>query len=334
MPTKTHSEKALDQQFGHQYPVNYEGKFPLTALIPLVSNPLYSYLFVFRHRFPMEKFSLLFKHLQSNGHATQRNTFRPGGVHREVLALAHCPCYIHDFCTNQLSRSATRRTGLPWSENLLKRSLISPNGTLLTAHLALQHGMACHLAGGTHHAHYDFGSGFCIFNDLAVTARTLLAQNKVQRLLIFDCDVHQGDGTASILQDDSKAFTCSVHCDKNFPARKASSDLDINVPADSGDQVYLELVEAGLKEALKQSRPELVLYDAGVDIYEHDPLGLLNISREGIRERDRLVLQMCVERGIAVATVIGGGYDRDQQALAERHAIVVEEAAKLFMQLN
>ncbi|WP_373080127.1 histone deacetylase [Zhongshania sp.] len=306
----------------------------MRSLIPLVSNPLYSYPFDSRHRFPMEKFSLLFNHLREIGIAAESNVFRPGRVRSEVLALAHCRNYINDFCENQLSPKAMRRMGLPWSEGLRQRSLISPNGTLLTAQLALKYGMACHLAGGTHHAHYDFASGFCIFNDLAVTARTLLAQGKVQRILIFDCDVHQGDGTASILQNDMSAFTCSVHCDKNFPARKARSDLDINVAAGSSDQAYLELLSAALEQALLLSKPDLVLYDAGVDIYEHDPLGLLNISTAGIRERDRLVLETCVERGIAVATVIGGGYDRDQQALARRHGIAVEEAARLFTHLN
>ncbi len=306
----------------------------MRSLIPLVSNPLYSYPFDSRHRFPMEKFSLLFNHLREIGIAAESNIFRPGRVRSEVLALAHCRNYINDFCENQLSPKAMRRMGLPWSEGLRQRSLISPNGTLLTAQLALKYGMACHLAGGTHHAHYDFASGFCIFNDLAVTARTLLAQGKVQRILIFDCDVHQGDGTANILQNDTSAFTCSVHCDKNFPARKARSDLDINVAAGSSDQAYLELLSAALEQALLLSKPDLVLYDAGVDIYEHDPLGLLNISTAGIRERDRLVLETCVERGIAVATVIGGGYDRDQQALALRHGIAVEEAARLFTHLN
>jgi acetoin utilization deacetylase AcuC-like enzyme len=312
------------------WPATAEEPPVLSAQLPLVSNPLYSYPFASGHRFPMQKFSLLFNHLREIGIATQANTYRPGRVRGEVLALAHCPQYIYAFCNNTLSPSANRRMGLPWSESLRQRSLISPNGTLLTAQLALKYGMACHLAGGTHHAHYDFASGFCIFNDLAVTARTLLAQKKVQRILIFDCDVHQGDGTARILQSDTAVFTCSVHCEKNFPVRKARSDLDINVAAGCGDQEYLDIVNAGLSQALRLARPDIVLYDAGVDIYEHDPLGLLNISNAGIRERDRLVLESCVTQGIAVATVIGGGYDRDQLALALRHAIVVEEAAKLF----
>jgi acetoin utilization deacetylase AcuC-like enzyme len=282
----------------------------------------------------MEKFSLLFNYLRETGIANESNTYRPGRVHNEVLALAHCPRYIDDFCKNQLKPSAMRRMGLPWSEGLRQRSLISPNGTLLTAQLALKYGLACHLAGGTHHAHYDFASGFCIFNDLAVTARTLIAQKKVRRILIFDCDVHQGDGTASILQNDPAAFTCSVHCEKNFPARKAQSDLDINIAVACGDKEYLSLVEAGLSKALHLSCPDLVLYDAGVDIYEQDPLGLLNISIAGIRERDRLVLQRCVEQGIPVATVIVGGYDRDQHALAKVHAFVVEEAENFFATLN
>jgi acetoin utilization deacetylase AcuC-like enzyme len=301
-------------------------------LIPLVSNPVYSYSFDPRHRFPMAKFELLHQYLVGRGIAAKSNTFRPGLIRSDILGLAHCPDYIERFCTNRLERQASRRLGLPWSEALKRRSLISPNGTLLTAQLALKYGAACHLAGGTHHAHYDFGSGYCVFNDLAITARALLALGKIQRLLIFDCDVHQGDGTATILQNDAPLFTCSIHCDKNFPARKAHSDLDINITAGTGDQVYLDKIQSTLADALALSRPDLVLYDAGVDVFSQDPLGLLNISIEGIRARDRLVLETCMKRNIPIATVIGGGYDRDQTALAKRHAIVVEEAARLFTQ--
>lgn len=302
-------------------------------LPPLVYNPTYSFHFDPRHRFPMEKFTLLHAYLQESGHATQKNLFRPGKCRHDILSSAHCPRYIQRFTENRLDRHALRRMGLPWSEGLVHRSWIAPNGTLLTAHLALRYGIACHLAGGTHHAHRDFGSGFCVFNDLAVAAKALVERRQVERVLIFDCDVHQGDGTASMLQDDTRIFTCSIHAEKNFPARKALSDLDIALPSGMGDQDYLSTVEATLSRLLTELRPDIVLYDAGVDIYRDDPLGLLDISLAGIRERDRLVIQACIDRGVPVATVIGGGYDRDRRALVRRHAIVIEEACQLYPQI-
>lgn len=298
--------------------------------IPVVTNPVYSFSFPASHRFPMEKFALLAQLAEARGWLGASNVFRPGRAKHEVLALAHCPEYLQRFTQNQQSKAEVRRMGLPWSEGLVKRTLISPNGTLLTANLALQHGIACHLAGGTHHAHYDFASGFCILNDLAITAKALLASGKVQQLLIFDCDVHQGDGTASILADEPRAFTCSVHCAKNFPARKAKSDWDIDLPVGIEDKEYLEVVAETLHQAVLRCSPDIILYDAGVDIYTHDPLGLMHVSLEGIRAREGLILDYCRTHAIPIATVIGGGYDDDRQALTERHALVVEAAFDLF----
>lgn len=282
----------------------------------------------------MQKFKLLHQHLKNQGIATPTNTFRPGTAKLSLLSQAHCPEYLKRFIHNQMTAKEVRRMGLPWSQGLLRRTLISPVGTLYTAHLALEHGMACHLAGGTHHAHYDFASGFCILNDLAITAKTLKASGKVQRILIFDVDVHQGDGTARILADDDDLFTCSIHCEKNFPARKASSNLDVNLPIKMTDQAYLTVIEQTLQQAIELSQPDLVIYDAGVDVYAHDPLGLINISLDGIKQRDRLVLQTCLQQQLPVATVIGGGYDKDEIALSQRHAIVTEQAAELFTQIS
>ncbi|MGH1371991.1 MAG: histone deacetylase family protein [Cellvibrionaceae bacterium] len=303
--------------------------------ISLITHPDYSFDFSRKHRFPMEKFKLLHEHLKAIGLATPSNTLRPGRAKQQLLELAHCPDYLQRFIHNQQTPQELRRMGLPWSPALMKRTLISPNGTFLAANLALQHGIACHLAGGTHHAHYDAASGFCVLNDLAIAALGVLHQSRKTQLshpsvLIFDCDVHQGDGTANILADESRAFTCSVHCDKNFPARKARSDMDVEIPKATTDDRYLETVEQALLTAIDQAKPALMFYDAGVDIYEHDPLGLLNISLEGIRQRDRLVLETCKRKGLPVATVIGGGYDDDRHALAQRHALVVEEAFKVF----
>lgn len=298
--------------------------------LPLVIHPDYSYEFSDKHRFPMQKFRLLHQYLEEQGIANRHNTYRPARAKMALLEQAHCPEYLARFVENRQEKQELRRMGLPWSPALVKRTLISPVGTLLTCQLALQHSIACHLAGGTHHAHYDFASGYCILNDLAIAAKVLLAQGRVKKILIFDTDVHQGDGTARMLADQPNAFTCSVHCEKNFPARKANSDLDINVPVGSSTEQYLKIMRAGFEQAIILSQPDLVIYDAGVDIYVDDPLGLINVTFEGIRARDHYVLKRCLALNIPVATVIGGGYDKDEYALAKRHALVVEEAYKLY----
>lgn len=280
----------------------------------------------------MQKFRLLMDYLRMQGIATEHNVIRPGKVRLDVLELAHCPKYLHRFIHGELTDKELRRLGLPWSEGLVKRSLISPNGTLLTASLALKHGIACHLAGGTHHAHWDFGSGYCALNDLAIAALCLVRQGKAKRVLIFDCDVHQGDGTATILANVPEVMTCSIHCEKNFPQRKATSDLDINVPAHTQDDEYLGFVESALLGALAQSQADLVIYDAGVDVFKDDPLGLLDISLDGIRRRDALVINTVCDANIPLATVIGGGYDHDETALAKRHGIVIEQAHQYWKQ--
>lgn len=301
----------------------------------LVTHPDYSFDFPAKHRFPMEKFRLLHQYLQEKGLATKDNTLRPGKAKKELLQLAHDPDYLDRFIHNRQSPQEVRRMGLPWSPALMKRTLIAPNGTFLTANLALQHGVACHLAGGTHHAHRDAASGFCILNDLAIAALGLLHSGRKTQLapasvLIFDCDVHQGDGTANILQHEPKVFTCSVHCDKNFPAKKAHSDMDVEVAKGTADDEYLAIVRKAFLTAVDRSRPALVLYDAGVDVYAGDPLGLLNISLAGLRARERMILELCREKGLPVATVIGGGYDNDRHALTRRHAMVIEEAFGVF----
>tara|TARA_B100000809_G_scaffold251933_1_gene286040 strand:- start:5440 stop:6345 length:906 start_codon:yes stop_codon:yes gene_type:complete len=298
--------------------------------IPLITHPAYSYDFPGKHRFPMQKFALLHEYLQSIGLATKTNTLRPGRAKHEFLQTAHCADYISRFCEGHLSDKEVRRLGLPWSKGLVRRTVISPAGTLLAAHYALNNGIACHLAGGTHHAHYDFASGFCIFNDLAITAKTLLSAGLVNKVLIFDLDVHQGDGTARILEHTPEVFTCSIHCAKNFPARKATSDLDVNLAVGMADDDYLKIVTDTLAQLIEQQQPDLILYDAGVDVYADDPLGLLNISLEGIRLRDHSVLKQARDAGVPIMTVIGGGYDKDQKALARRHAIAVEEAYTVF----
>ena len=298
--------------------------------LPIVHHPDYSFAFPARHRFPMEKFGLLSDYARSQGLLTPGNSFRPAPCRQGWLTQTHCPDYLARFAGNQLSARETRQMNLPWSKGLVRRTFLAPSGTVLTAQLALKHGIACHLAGGTHHAHFDYASGFCILNDLAIAANVLLRQSGIERLLIFDCDVHQGDGTAALLAGEPRAFTCSIHCERNFPFQKQISDLDVALPNGMGDDDYLAVVSDTLQKALALSQPDIVLYDAGVDVFQGDPLGKLNISERGIRERDYRVLSELKRRGIPVATVIGGGYDDDRVKLARRHGIVVEEASRVF----
>ncbi|QZO15055.1 histone deacetylase family protein [Pseudoalteromonas piscicida] len=296
--------------------------------LPLVYHANYSFNFDPKHRFVMSKFARLYQEVEALG-LIHNNVFSPKTGNPSPLENVHCEQYIWDLWGNQLDAKVMRRIGLPWSEQLMARTFTAPLGTLKTAELALKHGIACHLAGGTHHAHYDFGSGFCMVNDLAFTATHLLDSNQITNALIFDLDVHQGDGTAAMLKHNPYVYTCSIHCEKNFPFRKHDSDLDIGLEIGISDTHYLEIVAHTLESLLIDLNPDIVLYDAGVDVWQGDNLGKLDISWLGIAKRDALVLTLCQKHGVPVATVIGGGYDKDHQRLAKRHAIVVQQAAKL-----
>ncbi|KJY94360.1 histone deacetylase [Pseudoalteromonas piscicida] len=296
--------------------------------LPLVYHSNYSFNFDPKHRFVMSKFARLYQEVDALG-LIHNNVYSPEPGDPSPLESVHCEQYIWDLWRDQLDAKMMRRIGLPWSEQLMARTFTAPLGTLRTAELALKHGIACHLAGGTHHAHYDFGSGFCMVNDLAFTATHLLDSNQITNALIFDLDVHQGDGTAAMLKHNPYVYTCSIHCEKNFPFRKHDSDLDIGLEVGISDTHYLEVVAHTLESLLIDLNPDIVLYDAGVDVWQGDNLGKLDISWLGIAKRDALVLTLCQKHGVPVATVIGGGYDKDHQRLAKRHAIVVQQAAKL-----
>lgn len=270
----------------------------------------------------MPKFGKVYEHLIKDGLAALDQFHVPQRAPAELLTLAHEADYVRAYVEGELSASAMRRIGLPWSPELVNRTCTAVGGTMLTAQLALHHGIACNTAGGTHHAHADFGSGFCIFNDLAVAALYLLDQGQAQRVLIVDLDVHQGDGTASILRCQPYIFTFSMHCGKNFPYRKSQSDLDVDLPVGMENSDYLQTLHRHLMPLMDEWRPDFVLYDGGVDPHREDRLGLLALTDDGLYARDRWVLGQCVERDIPVACVIGGGYDVDVDRLARRHCIM------------
>jgi len=273
----------------------------------------------------MAKFRLLHQLLLDQGLAQPQQVVQPLPVPRRWLELVHQRRYHQAFARGELSPSEQRRIGLPATAPLVQRTWLAVGGTVLTARLALHHGLACHLAGGTHHAFPSHGSGFCIFNDCAVAARVLLQEGAVHQVMVIDLDVHQGDATAAIFADEPRVFTVSAHCASNFPLHKQRSDVDLPLADGLGDDDYLLAVGDRIPELLDQVRPQLVLYNAGVDPHHSDRLGRLNLSSTGLLQRDRLVLDACLRRSIPVATVIGGGYDA-LHPLVERHSLVFRAA--------
>ncbi len=282
------------------------------------------------HRFPMLKFQMLYEMLLADRVAVPSQFHRPERPPQEWIELVHTSEYVQAYCEGTLDSKAQRRIGLPWSPALVNRTCVAVGGTILTAKLALECGLACNTAGGTHHAFPDYGSGFCIFNDIAIASRLLLQQGLVQKILIVDLDVHQGDGTAHIFQDDPRVFTFSMHCEGNFPGTKQKSDLDIALPEGMEDEEYLQTLASYLPDLLSQVRPDLVFYDAGVDPHVGDRLGKLALTDTGLFRREMQVLSTCLSQGVPVACVIGGGYADDLQALVYRHSLIHRAASDVY----
>jgi acetoin utilization deacetylase AcuC-like enzyme len=301
--------------------------------VPIVYHPAYSKpVLPEGHRFPMPVFREIYKRLIRDGVAVPgANLYQPARMpSMEELLYAHDENYVDAFRHGALDETSMRKIGLPWSEALVERTLAEVAGTILTADLALATGLAVNCAGGTHHAHFDHGSGYCIFNDLAITAKRVIQRKAADRVLILDLDVHQGDGTARITSDDANVFALSVHCAENFPANKARSDRDVSLPKGTGDETYIKTVEGALRETLQDFKPNLVLYDAGVDVHEADKLGGLSLTDEGLIRREALVLDVCVGGGVPVAAFVGGGYDDDMDELVRRHCILHHVAREIY----
>jgi acetoin utilization deacetylase AcuC-like enzyme len=251
----------------------------------------------------------------------------PGDASADLIALAHARSYVDQVFACSVPREIERRIGLPVSESVVRRARASAAGTLLAARLALKHGLAGSTAGGSHHGQRETGAGFCVFNDVAIAAKALKADRTIQRALVVDLDVHQGDGTADCLRDEPDLFTFSMHAEKNYPVRKIPSDLDIGLPDRMEDDAYLDVLQSHLPRLLDALEPELVFLNAGVDPHRDDKLGRLDLTDDGLRRRDAYVIEQARSRGIPMVAVIGGGYSTDIDALARRHAIVFEAMA-------
>ncbi len=279
----------------------------------------------------MHKYGLLRERLVAEGLVKETHLAPAKAAPMEDIFAVHDADYVQGFMDGTLDRAVIQRIGFPWSEAMVMRSLGSVGSTLGAVEAAMEHGMAGSLAGGTHHAYRDFGSGYCVFNDLAIAARRLLDRGSVARVLIFDVDVHQGDGTASIFADDPRVFTCSLHGAKNFPSRKQVSDLDVPLPDGMGDDAYLAALDAALDEAMERSRPDVVFYQGGVDVLEADHLGRLSLTAAGCYERDLRSLGRFRGAGLPVTLTLGGGYANpigssvDAYAGTYRAAKAVEE---------
>ncbi|MBW4581112.1 MAG: histone deacetylase [Tildeniella nuda ZEHNDER 1965/U140] len=300
--------------------------------LPIVYHPNYVAPLPDGHRFPMAKFRLLYERLLADGVAEVSQFHTPERSPQEWLELVHTPEYVQAYCDGTLDAKAQRRIGLPWSPALVNRTCVAVGGSVLTAQLALQYGLACNTAGGTHHAFPGYGSGFCIFNDLAIAARVLQKLNLVQKVLIVDLDVHQGDGTALIFQDDPSVFTFSMHCEVNFPGTKQQSDLDVPLPEGMEDEAYLQTLADYLPDVLDKVKPDLVLYDAGVDPHLDDRLGKLCLTDTGLFRREMQVLGTCVAQNYPIACVIGGGYADDLHTLVYRHSLLHRAASEIDRQ--
>lgn len=282
------------------------------------------------HRFPMVKYARLRERLGASGVFAAEDFQVPAAATDAELGRAHDAGYIHRVATGELAADEQRRIGFPWSAAMVERSRRSAGATLAACRSALAEGCAANLAGGTHHAHRDFGSGFCVFNDAAVAALAMRAEGRVEHIAVIDCDVHQGDGTAAILAAEPAVFTCSLHGAKNFPFRKATSDLDIELADDTGDAAYLHALDGALERVFGDFRPQLVIYLAGADPYAGDRLGRLALSREGLAERDRHVLARCRHDGVPVAIAMAGGYAHEIDDTVDIHCNTVLTAARLF----
>ena len=299
--------------------------------ITWVSHPDYDIPLRENHRFTSTKFSDLYNFLKKTQLSNYAKILKPEKASINDLLIVHDEDYIYKIKNGKLEEKEERRLGLYWTETLANRSFLAVNGTLLAAKESLKHGIACHLAGGTHHAHFNFGSGYCVFNDLAYSSMHIINKNLVKNILIFDCDVHQGDGTASILFKSKKIFTCSIHCKNNFPSRKSISNLDVELSDNLNNREYMDILKNTLIRCTSYFKPDLVLYDAGVDIHRNDILGRLNIDDEGLLNRDLIVLNYFKNLSIPIATVIGGGYSKDNLELAKRHSMIFKAAQKVFL---
>lgn len=282
------------------------------------------------HRFPMSKYEILPQQLLYEGTIQQSDLFEPQPLAEAAIVKTHAPDYWHRLKNLQLAPKEVRRTGFPLTRELVLREITIAQGTIDCAMFALQHGVSMNIAGGTHHAFTNRGEGFCLLNDIAIAAHYLLDHQKAKKILVVDLDVHQGNGTAEIFRGDDRVFTFSMHGANNYPLHKEVSDLDIGLPDYTNDAFYLKTLESNLNNLLESVQPDFIFFQSGVDILDTDKLGKLSVTREGCKQRDRIVLTAAKQNHIPLVASMGGGYSPNFKDIIEAHANTYRLAQEIF----
>jgi len=299
-------------------------------MLKIAYHEIYNHPLPANHRFPMEKYDLLPQQLLHEGTCIPDNFFEPEIPNDKYFFSVHSPEYFYDLLNITLSKSAERKIGFPLTEQLIAREMIIADGTLKACEFAVENGIAMNIAGGTHHAYSDRGEAFCMLNDQAIGAKYLQQKGLANKVLIVDLDVHQGNGTAEIFENDDSVFTFSMHGKANYPFIKEKSDLDIPLENETGDNEYLSILKNTLPKLIKTEKPDFIFYQCGVDVLESDKLGKLSLSIEGCAERDHFVLQTCFDANIPVMCSMGGGYSKDINIIVEAHANTFRLAQEIF----
>lgn len=282
------------------------------------------------HRFPMAKYELLPEQLLHEGTINSQNIFEPQIAESKSILACHDEHYFNRLKNLELSKAEIRNMGFPLSAELVHREQVIMQGTIDAAIYALQYGVALNIAGGTHHAFSNRGEGFCLLNDIAIAAQYLLDKGLKKRIMVVDLDVHQGNGTASIFQNNENVFTFSMHGEKNYPLQKEKSNLDIELPDNIDDAAYLKILKNTLPKIAEEFEPDFIFYQSGVDVLASDKLGRLGLSKEGCKERDRFVLQFCKDNNLPIAASMGGGYSEKLSDIIEAHANTYRLAQQIF----
>jgi len=299
-------------------------------MIRIAFDPIYAHELPENHRFPMLKYELIPAQLIHEGTCSPEQFFSPKECVEEVILWTHEKEYLTKLIEQSLSPSEQRRIGFPQSNQLIRRELIITQGTIDACHFALESGVSLNVAGGTHHAFADRGEGFCLLNDMAVASTYLLKRGLAHKILIVDLDVHQGNGTAALMQNESRVFTFSMHGATNYPFHKEKSDLDIGLNDGTDGETYLSILAETLPRLIEEEKPDFVFYLAGVDILETDKLGRLSVSLADCKQRDRFVFSLCKQHKIPVVVALGGGYSPDIKDIVEAHCNTFRLAMDLF----
>ena len=299
-------------------------------MLKIAFDSIYAHPLPEGHRFPMMKYELIPEQLIYEGLISNENLFSPGLLDEETILLTHDKTYWQQLRDLTLPPKEQRRTGFPLSAQLVEREIRIARGTIDGCHYAMEHGVAFNIAGGTHHAGTNWGEGFCLLNDQAIAANYLLNKGLSQSILIVDLDVHQGNGTAQIFENNRNVFTFSMHCANNFPFRKERSDLDIPLADGTNDETYLNLLKTTLPQLIERQKPGFIFYLAGVDVLATDKLGKLALTKAACKERDRFFFEQCIKNTIPVQVSMGGGYSPQIKDIVEAHCNTFRVADELY----